>query len=62
MVDAIHDLSVYRDISELKDVVGSLQKGGGGGTFDRMEARVSVLEAHVEHIKDDLSEIRKDVR
>jgi hypothetical protein len=39
-----------------------LQPPGGGGTYDGMEARVAVLETHIEHLKDDMTEIRKDVR
>jgi len=39
-----------------------LPPGGGGGTFDGMEARVAVLETNIGHIKEDLTEIRKDVR
>jgi hypothetical protein len=39
-----------------------LHSSGGGGTSDGMEARVAVLETHVQHIRDDLTEIRKDLR
>ncbi len=44
-----------------------LPSGGGGGTYgameaDAMEARVGVLETHIEHIRDDVAEIRRDVR
>lgn len=39
-----------------------LPSGGGGGTYDGMEARVAILETHIEHIRDDLAEIRKNVR
>lgn len=34
-----------------------LKSGGGGGTFDGMEARVAVLESHVEHIREDLAKL-----
>ncbi len=40
----------------------ALKSGGGGGTFDGMEARVAVLENSVQHIRDDIAEVRKDVR
>jgi hypothetical protein len=39
-----------------------LQPPGGGGTFDGMEARVAKLEAVVEHIQRDISDIKGDVR
>ncbi|WP_374309841.1 hypothetical protein [Methylocella sp.] len=39
-----------------------MKSGGGGGTFDGMEARVAVLENSVQHIRDDIAEVRKDVR
>lgn len=38
-----------------------LKSGGGGGTFDGMEARVAVLETHVVHIREDIGETRNDV-
>jgi hypothetical protein len=39
-----------------------LQSGGGGGTFDGMEPRVAKLEAAVEHIQSDVSDIKIDIR
>ena len=39
-----------------------MQPPGGGGTFDGMEPRVAKLEAAVEHIQRDISEIKSDVR
>ena len=39
-----------------------LQPPGGGGTFDGMEPRVAKLEAAVEHIQRDISEIKSDLR
>jgi hypothetical protein len=38
-----------------------LQSGGGGGTFDGMEARVAILETHVEYIRRDIGELKADV-
>lgn len=49
MPDAI-DMDMYRQKRSLKD-------GNGDGTFDGMEARVAKLEAHVEHIRDDLGKL-----
>jgi hypothetical protein len=39
-----------------------LSKGGGGDNSGWMEARVAALEIHVQHIREDLSEMKKDVR
>jgi hypothetical protein len=39
-----------------------LQSGGGGGTFDGMEARVAKLEADIEYIKRDVGELRTDMK
>ena len=38
-----------------------LQSGGGGGTFDGMEARVAALETHVGYIRRDIGEFKADV-
>ena len=40
----------------------ALHTGGGGGTFDGMEARVAKLEVDMEYIKRDVSELRSDMR
>lgn len=39
-----------------------LQYGAGAGRFDGMEARIASLEAHVDHIRDDIGDIKLDVR
>lgn len=39
-----------------------LKSGGGGGTFDGMDGRVSRLEAHMEHVRTDMSEIKLDLK
>lgn len=39
-----------------------LKGGGGGGTFDGMEARVAKLEATASHIERDVADLRTDVR
>lgn len=31
--------------------------GGGGGIYNDMEARVAVLEAHMEHVRSDLAKL-----
>lgn len=38
-----------------------LQSGGGGGTFNPMEARVSKLESQFEKLNDKIDELRIDV-
>ena len=43
------------------DQSGTLKSGGGGGTFDGMEARVAKLETSMEFIKRDVGELRSDV-
>lgn len=35
-----------------------LNTGGSGGTFDGMDGRVSRLEAHMEHVRDDMRDIK----
>ncbi|MFO1162563.1 MAG: hypothetical protein U1E60_27255 [Reyranellaceae bacterium] len=37
-----------------------LKAGGGGGTFDGMEARVAALEAHMENVRENVGLIRTD--
>jgi len=38
-----------------------LQSAGGGGTFEGMEARIAILETHVEHIREDIGELKRNV-
>lgn len=38
-----------------------LSHGGGGGTYDRMEARVARLEDDMKEVKSDLKAIRSDL-
>lgn len=40
----------------------SLKHGGGSGTFDGMDGRVSRLEAHMEHIQEDMREVKADLK
>lgn len=40
----------------------TLNIGGGGGIFDGMEARVVKLESNVEHLQQDVSELRGDMK
>lgn len=46
---------IERRQKEIKEM--TLKSGGGGGTSDGMEARVAVLEAHVEHIRGELAKL-----
>lgn len=41
----------------LRQEIEALKHGGGDGTSGGMEARVAVLEAHVEHIRADLAKL-----
>jgi hypothetical protein len=41
---------------------GVLQYGGGAGRFEGMEARIASLEAHVDHIRDDIGDIKLDLK
>ncbi len=45
-----------------RDAPDGLKSGGGGDRFDPMEARVAKLEAAVEHIQRDTSDIKVDLR
>ena len=40
----------------------ALQSGGGASRFDGMEARIASIEAHVDHIRDDIGDMRLDLR
>lgn len=39
-----------------------LPSGGGGGTYDDMEARVARLEAGIGHLERDVGELRADMK
>ena len=39
-----------------------LKSGGGGGTFDGMEGRLSAVETHIEHIRADIAGMKVDGR
>jgi hypothetical protein len=41
---------------------GVLQYGAGAGRFEGMEARIASLEAHVDHIRDDIGDMRLDLK
>jgi hypothetical protein len=41
---------------------GVLQYGVGAGRFEGMEARIASLEAHVDHIRDDIGDMRLDLK
>jgi hypothetical protein len=53
---------LQRKLQEANSESGRLKSGGGGGTSDGMEPRVAKLEAAVEHIQKDISEIKTDIR
>lgn len=39
-----------------------LNLDGGGGTYDGMDGRVSRLEANMEHIQEDMREVKADLK
>ena len=39
-----------------------LHYGGGAGRFEGMEARIASIEAHVDHIREDIGDMRLDLR
>ena len=41
---------------------GALRSGSGAGKVDYMEARIASIEAHVDHMRDDLGDMRLDLR
>lgn len=41
---------------------GPLHSGGSAGKVDYMEARIASIEAHVDHMRDDIGDIRLDLR
>lgn len=43
-------------------VPGVLQYGAGAGRFESMEARIASIEAHVDHIRDDIGDMRLDLK
>jgi hypothetical protein len=64
---ATDDQGNIRNLTDYRQITGPgsedrLKSGGGGGTFDGMEARVAKLEAVGEHIQKDIAEIKTDVR
>jgi hypothetical protein len=63
---AVIRLSEYRKPLGDRLAVPGLKGGDGGGTFDGMPPdlpeRVAVLETHIDHIRDDVSTLKGDVR
>lgn len=55
-----HDFGarVAKSVAEASDASNALKGGGGGGTSGGMESRVTRLEVTVEHIREDMREIR----
>ena len=42
---------------EMRQTIADLKRGGGGGTYDSMEARVARLEGKLDRVEDRLSSI-----
>lgn len=47
----------FQRVVEEREREASLKSAGGDGTSGGMEARIAKLEAHVEHIRDDLAKL-----
>lgn len=47
-----------RIFAEQNDELRRLKNSGGGGTSDGMDGRVSKLEAHMEHVREDMRDIK----
>jgi hypothetical protein len=58
----IYHISDYQKQAAPAPSAGDLKSGGGGDRFDPMEARVAKLEAAVEHIQRDTTDIKADLR
>lgn len=59
---ALHPMHAkMQEISEKLDRL-PLEMGGGGNHTGGMEARIAKLEAHVEHIREDIAGIRDALR
>jgi hypothetical protein len=41
---------------------GALHAGQGTGKIDYMESRIASIEAHVDHVRDDIGDMRLDLR
>lgn len=52
----IHDLNNWRD-EKRQSLTPNLKSGGGGGTFDGMETRVTKLETDMAYIKGKLEDM-----
>lgn len=48
--------------ARLDDIEARLKSGSGSGTSDGMDGRVSKLEAHMEHVREDMAEIKTDLK
>lgn len=56
---------IYPSFADLEAAITNLERfddHGGGGNNGGMEARVAKLEASVEHIQQDLAELKTDTR
>lgn len=45
-----------------QEEIAALKSGGGDGTSGDMDGRVSKLEAHVDHIRDDMRDVKADLK
>lgn len=49
-------------IARIEQRERELKSGGGGGTYDGMDSRVTRLEVHLEHMREDVAEVKSDLK
>lgn len=52
----------WEEMREFRASMIDLKGGGSGGTFGGMESRVTKLETQMEFVRDDLKEIKQDLK
>lgn len=66
MADERVVVSINADVAKLRAELAiqeaRLKGAGGSGTYDGMDGRVSRLEAHMEHIQEDMREVKADLK
>lgn len=63
MTDELPIARAYRkEIQELAEENARLKSSGGGGTSDGMESRVTRLEVQMEHLREDMGEVKADLK
>lgn len=59
----VHNILTGQEIqAEFVEEPQEVQTGGGGGTIGGMESRVAKLEASMDYVQRDISDLKSDVR